>query len=210
MMNPMEYTLADFGSDVLLGGSQLQDMKFQRTNEYVKLISQGVSPDQAEKILNTKMPITGRGMKAADTMGDGLRYLGGKEFANKAQWQLIEKLGGAKGQLKPGVMGKVARFAGGKTAHTLLRAVPGLSAGLVAFDVGDVLLGPDSAGNKVMDGTAMTIGGILGAAGGPVGVAAGIGAGKMVSDATQWLFGDKKTAEQRKLEEALARLNGGI
>ncbi len=52
----------------------------------------------------------------------------------------------------------------------------------------------------------MTIGGILGAPGGPVGIAAGAGIGKSLSDATQWLFGDKKTAEQRRMEEALASL----
>ena len=31
----------------------------------------------------------------------------------------------------------------------------------------------------------------------------------MTSDGLQWLFGDKKTAEERKLEEALAMLKGG-
>ena len=41
------------------------------------------------------------------------------------------------------------------------------------------------------------------------GIAAGAGGGKMVSDGLQWLFGDKKTAEQRKMEEALAALQGG-
>ena len=39
----------------------------------------------------------------------------------------------------------------------------------------------------------MTIGGILGAAGGPVGIAAGAGIGKAISDGTQFIFGDKKT-----------------
>ena len=57
-----------------------------------------------------------------------------------------------------------------------------------------------------MDATAMTIGAILGSAGGPLGTAAGAGLGKMASDATQYLFGDKKTPEQRKMELALAQL----
>jgi hypothetical protein len=36
-----------------------------------------------------------------------------------------------------------------------------------------------------------------------------VGAGKAVSDGAQWLFGDKKTAEQRRMEEALIALRGG-
>ena len=55
----------------------------------------------------------------------------------------------------------------------------------------------------------MGIGGFLGAAGGPVGVAAGAGVGKSISDGAQWLFGDKKTPEQRKMELALQQLRGG-
>ena len=51
---------------------------------------------------------------------------------------------------------------------------------------------------------------LLGAVGGPLGIATGAGLGKMVSDGTQWLFGDKKTPEQRKMELALAQLQGGL
>lgn len=103
----------------------------------------------------------------------------------------------------------LARFAGNPMVHKIMRYAPGLGAAGGVMGVADVLAGPDSLGNKAMDTTAMTIGGILGAAGGPLGVAAGAGVGKMASDATQWLFGDKKTAEQRKLEAALLQLNGG-
>ena len=73
----------------------------------------------------------------------------------------------------------------------------------------DVVAGNDSAANKIMDTAAMGIGGFLGAAGGPVGMAAGAGLGKAASDGLQFIFGDKKSAEQRKLEEALALLQGG-
>ena len=103
----------------------------------------------------------------------------------------------------------VARMAGHPMVAKVLRYAPGLAAAGGVLGAADVLAGPDSAGNKIMDGTAMTVGGILGSAGGPLGVAAGAGAGKMVSDASQWLFGDKKTAEQRRMEEALALLNRG-
>ena len=56
----------------------------------------------------------------------------------------------------------------------------------------------------------MTIGGMLGSVGGPLGAAAGAGIGKSASDGLQWLFGDKKSAEQRRMEEALALLKSGV
>ena len=75
--------------------------------------------------------------------------------------------------------------------------------------VGELVLGEESAPNKGMDAAAMTIGGLLGSAGGPLGIAAGAGLGKMGSDALQYLFGDKLTPEQRKMREALMILQGG-
>ena len=57
-----------------------------------------------------------------------------------------------------------------------------------------------------MDTEAMGIAGTIGAVGGPVGAMAGASTGKWASDSLQWLFGDKKTPEQRKMEEALAIL----
>ena len=44
----------------------------------------------------------------------------------------------------------------------------------------------------------------------PLTASIGASMGKMGSDGLQWLFGDKKTPEQRKLEEALALLQGGL
>ena len=55
----------------------------------------------------------------------------------------------------------------------------------------------------------MAIGGTIGALGGPLGAVTGASVGKMASDGLQYLFGDKKTPQQRKLEEALILLNGG-
>ena len=117
-------------------------------------------------------------------------------------------INGAKLGLDAGQITKFGSMAGGPRALTALKFAGPLGAAAGVMGVGDVLLGDDSAGNKVMDGTAMTIGGILGAAGGPLGIAAGAGAGKMVSDGAQWLFGDKKSAEERRMEEALAQLRG--
>ena len=79
-----------------------------------------------------------------------------------------------------------------------------------ALSVGDLVLGDESLGNKAMDATAMTIGGFLGSAVPVVGTGLGIAAGKMVSDGTQWLFGDKKSPEERRMEEALLALRGGV
>ena len=144
----------------------------------------------------------------ATNVDDVLRFLGGKDFANRAQLGILEKLGGV-GSGAGGVGSKVARFAGGKTAKNILRAVPGLSTALVALDAADVVAGPDSLGNKAMDASAMGIGGTIGGIvglGNPLAIATGAGLGKMASDATQFVFGGGKSAEQRKLEEAVKLL----
>ena len=55
----------------------------------------------------------------------------------------------------------------------------------------------------------MTVGGVLGSVGGPLGTAAGVSTGKFLSDGAQWLFGDRKSPEQRRMEEALRALQQG-
>lgn len=129
----------------------------------------------------------------------------------KLQMLLKTKLGKGLGAI-PGLDPHAAmRFAANPATKRVLKFVPGLAAAGGVIGAGDVLFGGDSAANKIMDGTAMTIGGILGSPfGGPVGVAAGAGIGKTASDSLQWLFGDKRSAEERKLEEALIALKGGV
>ena len=105
--------------------------------------------------------------------------------------------------------GRVLSMLSGPQAQMLSKAAVGLGAVGGVLGAADIIAGQDSAANKIMDTAAMGIGGFLGAAGGPVGMAAGAGMGKAASDGLQWLFGDKKSAEQRKLEEALALLQGG-
>ena len=146
---------------------------------------------------------------------DVLRFLNGKGFSDKAQAEIMEQLafGGkaaAKGA-KPGIvkLGSVGRFAGGQTAKNILRAVPGLSTALVALDVADVVAGPDSLANRGMDAAAMGIGGTIGGIvgmGNPLAIGAGTGIGKMVSDGSQFIFGGGKSAQDRKLEEAIKLL----
>ena len=105
--------------------------------------------------------------------------------------------------------GKVLGMLNSPAALNLAKVGTGLGAVGGVLGAADVIAGNDSAANKIMDTAAMGIGGFLGAAGGPVGIAAGAGMGKAASNGLQWLFGDKKSAEERKLEEALALLQGG-
>ena len=105
---------------------------------------------------------------------------------------------------------KAGRFAGQALKNPLLQK--GLAYAPVvgtALAVGDTVFGDESLGNKAMDATAMAIGGTIGSAVPVVGTGLGIAAGKILSDGTQWLFGDKKTPEQRKMEVALQQLQGG-
>ena len=77
-----------------------------------------------------------------------------------------------------------------------------------AMAVGDLVMGDESLGNKAMDATAMTIGGILGSGIPVVGTALGASAGKMISDGAQFILGGGKSPEERRMEEALAQLQG--
>ena len=77
-------------------------------------------------------------------------------------------------------------------------------------DVADIATGEESIANKGMDVAAMGVGGAAGfALGGPLGASIGASLGKTVSDGTQFLLGGGKSAEQRKLEEALLALQRG-
>ena len=136
----------------------------------------------------------------ATSLDDVLKFLGGKEFALNQQARMMAAGSEAT---------KLGRFAGGKAARNILRVVPGLTAGLAALDAADIVTNDTNILNKGMDTTAMAIGGALGSVGGPLGTMAGASTGKFVSDSLQWLFGDKKTPEQRKLEETLALLGAG-
>lgn len=99
-----------------------------------------------------------------------------------------------------------ARMAGSGLAKGVGRFLPGLSVAGNVMDVADIVTGDESFANKAMDTTAMVVGGALGSVGGPLGASIGASTGKMISDGTQWLFGDKKSPEQRKMEEALRAL----
>ena len=142
----------------------------------------------------------------ATSVDDLLQYLGGKQ----TQGMLMKEAGQTMNFLTGGKMSKaVGRMAGSKIGRGIARAIPAVSLGVNVMDAADIIAGDESLGNKAMDATAMTIGGILGAPGGALGASIGASTGKALSDGVQWLFGDKKTPEQRKMELALSQLQGG-
>ena len=110
----------------------------------------------------------------------------------------------------PGVGKKTAaRMAGSGLAKGIGRFLPAVSVAGNVMDVADIVTGDESIANKAMDTTAMVVGGAIGSVGGPLGASIGASTGKMISDGTQWLFGDKKSPEQRRMEEALRALQQG-
>ena len=130
--------------------------------------------------------------------------------AKKVQLAALNATGGiGAGGKAAGVMGHLGRAAGSNAFLTAAKVGTGIGALNSVLGAADILTGQDSAANKVMDTAAMGIGGFLGAAGGPMGIAAGAGIGKAVSDGAQFIFGGGKSAEQRRMEEALAALRGG-
>ena len=138
---------------------------------------------------------------------DLLKYLSGSTTMK----QTIPMLGGNMNFLTAGKFSKpIGRFAGSAMGRGIARTIPGISAAVNILDVADVIAGDESLGNKIMDTGAMAIGGTAGALmGGPLGASIGASLGKTVSDGTQFLLGGGKSAEQRKMEEALAALRGG-
>ncbi len=111
-----------------------------------------------------------------------------------------------------GLFGKNAYRMASKSPvfQNMARVVPGLTAAVTALDVADVLAGDDSFGNKVMDAGSMALGGGAGLLlGGPMGAMVGASGAKALSDSAQAIFGGGKSAEQRRMEEALAALRGG-
>jgi len=146
-------------------------------------------------------PAMARAVKVADMAGGAVDAYSGltDDFVRGGQKALMG--------IAPNKTGAVARMAVNPAFKGALRALPAVGALGGVMGAADVLAGDGSTGKKIRDGTAMTIGGILGAAGGPVGIAAGAGAGKMVSDVGGWLLGEK-SAEEIRMEEALAQLRG--
>jgi len=146
------------------------------------------------------------------SVDDALSFLSGKATVSPVVGE-IGKMGNA---LTLGKMPKtIGRFAGSKIGRGLARAVPGLSIAGNVLDVADIITGDESFGNKAMDTAAMGLGAGVGAFMGagvlsPLTASIGASVGKTASDGLQWLFGDKMSPEERKMEEALALLKAGV
>jgi len=182
-----------------------------------------MSPLEKELLLkqlrsqNSPGAVVGRGI--TDIGGTALSFADGlvSPAATRMQQGLVSGLGAIDKGASVAQFGNwmspkagVLRMAGSPAALGAMKVGVGFGALGGVLGAADILAGQDSGANKAMDATAMTIGGILGSAGGPLGIAAGAGVGKTVSDATQWLFGDKKSPEERRMEEALLALRGGV
>jgi len=176
------------------------------TNEQARILLQQLSDGKLDQATGSI------GLDAAGLLGQSTRWYdkATQPFVTGGQRALTNLAGKSGVSSAGGLASNLGRFAASPITKGALRSLPAIGAISAIPAAGDVLFGGDSAANKVMDGTLMTIGGILGSVGGPIGSAAGAGMGKSASDGLQWLFGDKKTAEQRKLEEALALLNSGV
>jgi len=143
----------------------------------------------------------------ATSIDDVLRYLSGKS----SMGQTIPMIGRTLNDATLHQMPKqVGRFAGSKIGRGFARAVPGMAAALNILGLADILAGGDSLGNKAMDTALTAVPTVVGAKlAGPVGASVGAAGGKYLSDGIQAIFGGGKSAEERKLEEALMMLNGG-
>ena len=205
MSNIYAGALGEIGS--LLGSDVLLQDKFKSTNDMIDLVlNEGYSVEDAEDLLNKS-----RVDRLKNTKEVGKRALGSlDEAADMMGTQRMLRTGATKIPVGMGgaTLSKAMKGAVGKN---IARALPVVGAGFAVADVGDIVFGQESLANKAMDTGAMGVGGVIGGVlgmGNPFAVAAGASTGKMVSDGVQWLFGDKLTPEQRKMEEALAALQG--
>ena len=205
MSNIYAGALGEIGA--LLGDDVLLQDNFKSADKMIDLVmNQGFSLEEAEDILNKTRPdrmknIKAVGQKTLGQLDEAADMMGTQRMLRTGATKVPVGMGGA-------TLSKAAKGAIGKNIG---RALPVIGAGFAVADVGDIVFGQDSLANKAGDTAAMGVGGVIGGVlgmGNPFAVAAGASTGKMVSDGVQWLFGDKMTAEQRKMEEALAALQG--
>ena len=155
--------------------------------------------------------------QAGGVLNQGLNML--PNIAVSPQTQALQRnaIGGGVEQLQKlmGYTDDTAKL-GGRMAKAALFKNPLLKAGMkfggplaAGLAAGDIVFGDESLGNKAMDAAAMAAGGALGSVVPVVGTAMGAALGKAASDGVQFLVGGGKTADQRRMEEALALLQSG-
>ena len=205
MSNIYAGALGEIGA--LLGDDVLLQDNFKSADKMIDLVmNQGFSLEEAEDILNKTRPdrmknIKAVGQKTLGQLDEAADMMGTQRMLRTGATKVPVGMGGA----------TLSKAAKGVIGKNIGRALPVIGAGFAVADVGDIVFGQDSLANKAGDTAAMGVGGVIGGVlgmGNPFAVAAGASTGKMVSDGVQWLFGDKMTAEQRKMEEALAALQG--
>lgn len=194
----------DYLSDILMMTDNAGLEASSKRNMFLdNILNKSMSADEAQAAVDAAFPKT-RADKVVGKLGSYVDDAG--KATHQAIFNLADQVPVGKGGLT------ATRLAGNNPAmRAISKAIPLIGAGAAVLDAGDIVFGQDSAANKVMDGTAMAIGGTIGGVlgmGNPLLAAAGASTGKAVSDGLQFLFGDKKTAEQRKMEEALAALQG--
>ena len=190
--------LAEYYSILQSRGKEAADMVYDAYEAAGRFNGPNVLDRARDVVRNPKLSSAGtKALGYLDTAADPIQKL----FMNTADSVPIGK-GGA----------MATRMAGGAVGKAIARGLPVLGAITAVGDVGDIITNDTSLGNKAMDATAMAVGGTIGGVlglGNPFAIAAGASTGKFLSDGTQWLFGDKKTPEQRRMELALAQLQSG-
>ena len=185
----------------------------------MSLMPPGYTYHTAPYMTSQPLPGQNRGMLNAvgDVANTGISMLGQLGVSPKTQALQRNAIGGGVEGLQKlmGYTDDTAKL-GGRMAKAALYKNPLLRAGMkfggplaAGFAVGDIILGEESLANKAMDTAFMAGGAALGSVVPIVGTALGAGLGKAASDAVQFIGGGGKSAEQRKMEEALAALRGG-
>ena len=187
--------LAEYADLVTTRGKETADMIYDIYENAGRFVDPPTTLDQAADIFNNL-----KNSKA------GQKALGWVDEAGEALTKAIDTIPLGKGGAT------ASRMAGTKLGQFATRALPVVGGALAVADVADILTNDTSFGNKAMDTAAMGIGGTIGGVmglGNPLAAAAGASTGKFISDGIQFLIGGGKSAEQRKMEEALALLQSG-
>lgn len=182
--------------------------------EYYEIVKK-FGPEAADQIYDV-YKTAGRfedGISAADKLTDLVKskpVAKAGQYLDEAAAPIASGLQTLADKIPLGKGGATAtRMAGQLPGKIIAKALPVLGAVGAVADVADIVTNDTSLANKAMDTAAMGVGGTIGAVvglGNPFIAAGGASLGKMGSDALQWLFGDKKSPQERKMEQALIAL----
>ena len=171
------------------------------------MAQQGLDPRALRQGVNINQGISDALYTGANVLGTGYGAYNNvaSPFADSVSNAIRSGLGRAGGMKARGAM----RLAGSAPVMGVLKSVPALGVISGVLGAGNILLGGESGGNKVMDGTAMVTSSLLARRANPLAMAAAAGGGKLLSDGVQFALGGGKSAEERKIEQALRMLETG-